>query len=199
MFPLNRIDHECLFFDQLILTAAHELSSFSYFTRGSVQEMCTFCARTFVSRTPRGNRQTVDYQGNSCHIYVRADGLAGCAIADKDYPDRVAHTLLHKLLTEFETEHPQWASYKTDNCADDRFEWATNALAQYQDPASADSIMKVQRELDLTKEFMHKNIEAMLDRGEKIDSLLEKSNDLNAQSKMFAKQASKMNSCCLIA
>ena len=37
-----------------------------------------------------------------------------------------------------------------------------------------------------------------MDRGEKIDSLLEKSNDLNAQSKMFAKQAAKMNSCCSI-
>jgi hypothetical protein len=29
-----------------------------------------------------------------------------------------------------------------------------NALAQYQDPAQADSLTKVQKELDLTKEFM---------------------------------------------
>lgn len=29
----------------------------------------------------------------------------------------------------------------------------------------------------------------MLDRGEKIDSLVEKSNDLNSQSKLFYKQA----------
>jgi hypothetical protein len=34
----------------------------------------------------------------------------------------------------------------------------------------------------------HKNIESMLDRGEKIDSLVEKSNDLNSQSKLFYKQ-----------
>lgn len=190
--------HVCRQLLQLILTAAHELSSFSYFTRGSVQEMCTFTARTFVTRAQRGSRTTVEYQGNCVHLYVRADGLAACAMADKEYPERVAHTLLQKLLSEFEAQHPKWATYAQDNCADGQFEWAGNALAQYQDPAAADSIMKVQRELDLTTELMHKNIESMLNRGEKIDSLMEKSNDLNAQSKLFAKQAAKMNSCCTI-
>ena len=45
--------------------------------------------------------------------------------------------------------------------------------------------MKVQKELDETKIVLHKTIESVLERGEKIDSLVEKSDGLSAQSKMF--------------
>lgn len=33
-----------------------------------------------------------------CHVYVRNDSLAGVVIADKDYPGRVAFTLLGKVF-----------------------------------------------------------------------------------------------------
>lgn len=33
-----------------------------------------------------------------CHVYVRADNLAGVLISDDEYPHRVAHTLLTKVL-----------------------------------------------------------------------------------------------------
>ena len=45
--------------------------------------------------------------------------------------------------------------------------------------------MKIQKELDETKIVLHKTIESVLERGEKIDSLVEKSDGLSAQSKMF--------------
>ncbi len=50
-------------------------------------------------------------------------------ITDKDYPDRVAHTLMHKLLGEFEQQHPRWATYKEDNCADGKFDWCVRACS----------------------------------------------------------------------
>ena len=45
--------------------------------------------------------------------------------------------------------------------------------------------MRIQKELDETKIVLHKTIESVLERGEKIDSLVEKSDGLSAQSKMF--------------
>ncbi len=56
---------------------------------------------------------------------------------------------------------------------------------KYQDPQQADSIMKIQKELDETKIVLHKTIESVLQRGEKIDDLVAKSDGLSAQSKMF--------------
>lgn len=58
-------------------------------------------------------------------------------------------------------------------------------IQRYQDPHQADSIMKIQRELDETKIVLHKTIESVLERGEKIDDLVAKSDGLSKQSKMF--------------
>lgn len=58
-------------------------------------------------------------------------------------------------------------------------------LAKYQDPEQADSILKIQKELDETKIVLHKTIESVLQRGEKIDDLVAKSDGLSNQSKMF--------------
>ena len=56
---------------------------------------------------------------------------------------------------------------------------------KYQDPQQADSIMKIQKELDETKIVLHKTIESLLQRGELIEDLVAKSDGLSAQSKMF--------------
>lgn len=45
--------------------------------------------------------------------------------------------------------------------------------------------MRIQKELDETKIVLHKTIESVLQRGEKIDDLVAKSDGLSAQSKMF--------------
>jgi len=51
--------------------------------------------------------------------------------------------------------------------------------------------MRVQQELDETKVVLHKTIESVLQRGEKLDQLVERSDALNAQSKLFYKTAKK--------
>ena len=58
--------------------------------------------------------------------------------------------------------------------------------------------MRVQKELDETKIVLHKTIDSVLDRGEKLNSLVEKSTDLSMASQMFYKQARKQNQCCVI-
>lgn len=44
----------------------------------------------------------------------------------------------------------------------------------------------------LTSSKQHKTIESVLERGEKLDNLVERSNALSAQSKMFYKTAKKV-------
>ena len=65
-----------------------------------------------------------------------------------------------------------------------------------QDPHQADKLAKIQADLDETKVVLHKTIESMLERGEKLDNLVDKSQDLSMASQMFYKQARKTNSCC---
>lgn len=65
-----------------------------------------------------------------------------------------------------------------------------------QDPQQADKLTKIQRDLDETKVVLHETIESMLQRGEKLENLVDKSSDLSMASQIFYKQAKKNNQCC---
>jgi len=77
-----------------------------------------------------------------------------------------------------------------------RFRDRQRAWRGAQDPAQADKLTRIQRDLDETKVVLHKTIESMLERGEKLEALVDKSSDLSMASQMFYKQARKTNSCC---
>jgi len=69
-------------------------------------------------------------------------------------------------------------------------------LKKWQDPTEADSLMKVEKELFDVKEIMHQNLDNLLKRGESLDTLMERSKDLNAVSVDFYKKAKKSNKQC---
>lgn len=179
------------------LASVQDLSSFNYFTRGSVGEHLTFACRTVVQRTPGGSRQTVGLADNPflVHSYVRFDGLAGVVVTQKDYNVRVAYSLINKMMSDYEAAYSaKWKSAAQD--ASDEPDFLKRDIQVYQNPAEADKLTKIQKNLDEVKDIMHKNIEEVLKRGETLDSLMEKSNDLSATSLTFYKQAKKQNSCC---
>jgi hypothetical protein len=81
--------------------------------------------------------------------------------------------VLSKIIDEFLTANPKDRSWGVNN-AKVPFPPLKEYLVKYQNPEAADSIMKIQRELDETKVVLHKTIESVLERGEKIDSLVAK-------------------------
>ena len=72
------------------------------------------------------------------------------------------------------------------------------AIVSYQDPNQVDKLSKIQKELDETTQIMHETIDKVLERGVKLDDLVDRSADLSSQSRMFYKTAKKHNSCCTI-
>ncbi len=51
----------------VLLCQASELSSFGFFHRSGIKEMCTFFSKTIVQRTQPGQRQSVTHE---CDFYV---------------------------------------------------------------------------------------------------------------------------------
>ncbi|OBA20688.1 snare-like protein [Metschnikowia bicuspidata var. bicuspidata NRRL YB-4993] len=181
------------------LSSASDLSQFSFFERSSVAQFMTFFSETVSQRTPAGQRQSIEEGNYVGHTYTRSEGLSCVVITDKEYPVRPAYTLINKILEEYLSLHPasQWNAV-TEPSASLQYDQLAVYLKKYQDPSQADSIMKVQQELDETKIVLHKTIESVLQRGEKLDSLVDKSEALSLSSRMFYKQAKKTNSCCVI-
>ncbi|KAB5591163.1 Synaptobrevin [Ceratobasidium theobromae] len=180
------------------LVSATDLSTFSFYQRSSVSEFLSFFSGTVAERTPAGQRQSIQEKSYTFHVYNRGgdESLVGVMITDEEYPVRPAFSLLTKMLDEFATSVPISAYSNPSSIS---FPQLQTYVAKYQDPKQADAIMKVQQELDETKIVLHKTIEAVLERGEKLDDLVDRSNNLSTQSKMFYKTAKKQNSCCVIA
>jgi len=182
------------------LCAEKDLSAYSRFTKNNYGEFMTLFSKTVAERTRPGQRQDVEEQDYTFHAYGRTEGVAGIIMSDRSYPALVAHQLLSKIVDEFLAKHPRstWASGNSTPNLPLAFPELPGYLQKYQDPQQADSIMKIQKELDETKIVLHKTIESVLQRGEKIDDLVAKSDGLSAQSKMFYTQAKKQNSCCIL-
>jgi len=68
-------------------------------------------------------------------------------------------------------------------------------MAKYQHPEEADKMNKIKREIDEVTDVMQRNIESLLERGQKIDDVIAKSDDLSGHSKGFLRQAKEQNSC----
>jgi len=159
--------------------------------------MLTFFSKTFSKRTNPGQRQSITHESYVVHCYVRADGLAGVCTSDLEYPARVAFVLLTQMLDEF--DQLVGKNWKLNDSSSTEFQPRIEEyLSKYQDPAAADKITKIQKDLDETTATLHKTIDSVLERGVKLDQLVERSDDLSKQSKMFYKQAKKTNSCCVI-
>lgn len=168
--------------------------------------------------------QTVQNEDYFCHAH-NADGLVGIAFADADYPARAAFGVVAAALDAFKAAAgSSWIDAVADSDAGNAA--CEAAVARFQDPAAADRLTAVQRDLDETRVVLHKTIESVLARGEKLDALVcgrvgvdkrgggaaaagrpptrashppfqvDKSADLSLASQMFYRQARKTNSCC---
>ncbi|KDD73309.1 hypothetical protein H632_c2316p0 [Helicosporidium sp. ATCC 50920] len=180
--------------DALVLGSAHDLSSFGFFQRSTVREMLTFVSRTVARKTQVGQRQSVKHDDYLCHAYNR-DGLVGVVFANQAYPVRAGFCAVSKVLEDFLAQQGDaWRGATADSTEGDSL--LEGALTKFQDPAAADKLTKIQNDLDETKIILHQTIENVLDRGEKLDKLVDKSADLSLASQMFYKQARKANSCC---
>ena len=118
-----------------------------------------FC-KTVAERTNPGQRLDIEEKSYTFHAYGRTEGVAGIIISDGDYPALVAHQLLSKVVDEFLAKYPR-TSFSDPNTRENSCPMPElkDYIVKFQDPSQADSIMKIQQELDETKIVLHKTIE----------------------------------------
>ncbi len=131
------------------------------------------------------------------------NGLSGVLITDQDYPSRVAFNILQKIVVDFD-ELYQKKSKEFDDVRSDfelnsiYLEGLQKTVQEYQDPVKTDKILKVKKDLEETKTVLNKAFESLLERGEKLDTLVQKTDMLNDIAKDFYIKTKDNNSCCII-
>lgn len=194
IFVMNNRDRNQ---ESLIVASSRDLSSFGYFQRSSVNEFLVFTARTVSKRVGVG-RSAVKEGEHMIYVQCSPEGYCVLAICDEHYVARVAFSMISSVCNDFEAGYRgKWEAAKKD----DAIVWKEldATLTKFQKPEEADKILRLKKEIDETKVIMYQAIDDLLARGEKIDNLVAKSDDLGAASKTFYTQAKKTNSCCVIA
>lgn len=184
--------------DAVICSSAIDVSSFGFFQRSSAQEFMIFVSRTVAKRTQPFSKVQLQQEPHVIFAQASGDGLVAVAVCDNEYNARVAFTMLGQVLQDFQ----QTFRGKYQRPVGDNFiQWPElqNTLTKYQNPEEADKILKIKKEIEETKVIMYDAIDKILERGEKIDNLVQKSDDLGMASKSFYTQAKKTNSgCCSV-
>lgn len=173
-----------------------ELSFLGYVQRRFLREHLNFAARTVCGRASPGDRTAVHLENDQgiCYIAIHPNKFAVTVVCDPEYPQRVAFSLIAEIMNQFFASGMQW-----ENIVKDRdLKWAPleQFIKDYQNPASVDKLMRIENELNSITDIMHKNIDQLLKRGETLENLMQKSQDLSTVSYDFYKRAKKNNQCC---
>ncbi|CAD5221308.1 unnamed protein product [Bursaphelenchus xylophilus] len=179
-----------------ILKSASDVSSFAFFYRKNVGEFMSFTSRLLAERSETPSRNCITEKEYRLRCFVRPDNLCGVCVTDQEYEDRVGFVCLSKVLDEFAQAVPssKWPQiHKEEECD---FSKLNELLVKWQNPREADALTRVQDEVEETKVVLHNTMQSVLERGEKLDDLIQASESLSNQSKQFYTQARKMNKCC---
>ncbi|KAH7731420.1 Synaptobrevin YKT6 [Aphelenchoides avenae] len=179
-----------------LLKSTADLSQFSFFYKNNVGEFMKFTGSILAERSAVPSRSSIKEQEYLIHCYVRPDRLVGVCVTDQEYQSRVAFSMLTRVLDDFASTvpPPQWSQITDEKAC--KYEKLPELLTKWQNPREADALTKVQDEVEETKVVLHNTMQAVLDRGEKLDDLVKASENLSEQSKMFYTQARKLNKCC---
>lgn len=183
--------------DPIFMCSVYDLSTIGYFQRTSVKEFIKFFSRTFIKKCPINKRQSIVHDEFIVHCYLRYDGLGGVIVSNAEFKERIAFTLIDKLMNKFMDLFKDKFLTNDHNDQDQsiNFEFMNEII---KNPMEFDQITKINEQLDETIDIIHKTIDSVLDRGEKLETLIQHSDDLSRHSQMFYRTASSQNKCCII-
>ena len=168
-----------------------------WFGKQTLKQLCTFTVRETALRTETLCGLSYQYKDNTCHAYKHQNGLVVCAITNDEYNKNAAYRLLKEIYNDFNSniKPKEWLLASDFEV---NFRRLSQLLQLYQNPPK-DKMDEIQEELDKTQLLALDVVEKIIERGEKIDDLIESSKDLDKSAKLFARSAKKLNKCrCVI-
>ncbi|GAA5836742.1 hypothetical protein JCM9279_007645 [Rhodotorula babjevae] len=165
--------------DDTIL-AAHSTAGEQYFS----------ACQTILSKIPP-NDSKLTYAADQILIhYVKRDGVTALVVAEDTAGRRVPFSFLAELHRKFVAAYPMGEIAGAPAYGMNAFEpHISSLMTQYEENPPQDAIKQAQAELAATKDVMVQSIDAVLSRGERIEILVDRTDDLSSQARAFRKRA----------
>lgn len=167
---------------QKLVYKNYNLEDFLIFYRPKIKETIEEFSREIIKNVKKDSRYKINQKNEDFDIVIYGSTFSKyyIAITDPKYPQRTAFTLINTINT-------------IKNTAD-----LDNLFETYQNPQTTDKVSLIQQEMDDVKVILLDSIEKLLERGESMDDLLNRTYELNIDSDIFKRKAKDLNSCCVI-
>eukprot|EP01061_Rhynchopus_euleeides_P045845 TRINITY_DN8442_c0_g1_i1.p1 TRINITY_DN8442_c0_g1~~TRINITY_DN8442_c0_g1_i1.p1 ORF type:complete len:246 (+),score=126.46 TRINITY_DN8442_c0_g1_i1:54-740(+) len=138
----------------------------------------------------RGDDHRLTYTYNKFLFhYIVSDRICYLCMADEAMERRIPFAFLEDVMEKFKQKYKdRWTLVTTARELKD-FTGELNKRMEVANSGEEDTIRKIKKNIDETKEIMNKNIDELLTRGEKIDILMEKSTALESGATQFRSSA----------
>lgn len=126
--------------------------------------------------------------------YCIDKGVCYLCITDRLFPKRLAFSYLEQLGQEFYSKHGREVDMTTRPYAFIQFDTAMQKIKKsFQDAKTQQNLNRLNEDLKNVTMIMTKNIQDVLQRGEKIDKLGMMSSHLTLESKRYARETRNLN------
>ncbi|KAI9016027.1 putative vesicle-associated membrane protein [Hyaloraphidium curvatum] len=136
---------------------------------------------------PGDSKMTFVYDRYLFH-YIASGGVIYMVMADDQFGRRVPFAFLEDVRGRFEEEYDA-GRIETGINFEDFADVLAERVNYFNSNPSADRVRQVQNEIDQVKDVMVSNIEKVLERGERIEILVDKTDTLNQRSIEFKKRS----------
>lgn len=125
--------------------------------------------------------------------YIASDMITYLCITDEDFPRSKAFAFLNDIMQRFQRQYGGAAATALPYAMDSDFSKVLqNQVRYYVENPEGSTVRQVQNEIDDLKQIMVKNIDSLTSRGERIELLVDKTEDLTNQSTQFQRQSREL-------
>ncbi|GAA5900737.1 synaptobrevin family protein [Sporobolomyces salmoneus] len=144
--------------------------------------------QTLLSKIPP-NDSKLTYAADEILIhYQKSAGITVMVVSEDSAGRRMPFGFLATLHRQFVQTYPEYEDLPAYGA--NSFEKEIKLLMkQYQDSPPPDALKQAQLELNATKDVMVKSIDAVLSRGERIEILVDRTDEMSSQAKQFRKRS----------
>lgn len=144
-----------------------------------------------LAKIPPDNSKLTYSHGSYLFHYICEDRIVYLCITDDDYERAKAFAFLSEIKRKFQMQYGVRAQTALPYAMNSEFSrvMATQMRVSSDNVGSADKVQEVKGQVDELKGIMVRNIDQIADRGERLELLVDKTEDLSANAVTFKKSS----------
>eukprot|EP01091_Cochliopodium_minus_P010586 TRINITY_DN2841_c0_g1_i1.p1 TRINITY_DN2841_c0_g1~~TRINITY_DN2841_c0_g1_i1.p1 ORF type:complete len:248 (-),score=72.67 TRINITY_DN2841_c0_g1_i1:233-976(-) len=161
-------------FDHSVLMAEYSLKEGNFIT----------VSKQILSKVQGDVKKIYAYENYLFHLIIK-NGLAFLCMSEKEFGSTVPYSLLEEIQNRFYNQYKESWRNARENEFKDFSRVLSDLIDKYSIKENVDKISKIKSDINRVENVMKDNIEKVIKRGESIDILLSKSEDLENSSQNF--------------